>query len=78
MSDYPFQDTYRRNRGGHGVFRTVAMWVGIAVVAMILFSSAMWALGLVFHIFGLLVRVALVTAVVALVWRRITRRRHTY
>ncbi|HWE54956.1 MAG TPA: hypothetical protein VG435_05560 [Acidimicrobiales bacterium] len=78
MSDYPSQETYCRNRGGRGIIRTVAIWVAIAVLAMIAFSTAMWALGVVWSIVALLFKIALVTAVVAFVWRRITRRRQTY
>lgn len=77
MSDYPFQDTYCRERG-HGIMRTVLVWVAIAVAVMLAFSTAMWALGVVWSIIALLFKIALVTAVVAFVWRRISRRRQPY
>jgi hypothetical protein len=49
----------------------VALLIGMA------FGSTFWVFGLFFHLIGLLVRVALVTAVVALVWRRFAHgRRH--
>ena len=77
QSDPPYQ-AYRtgpgRCGGGYRFLRTVLMWTAIAVVAMLALGTAAWVFGLVFHLLGLLVRVALVTAVVAFVWRRITRR----
>lgn len=84
MYDTPFHQTdnpYPPYRGGRSscsfgfrLLRTVAMWVGIAVVAMLVLGAAGWVFGMAFHLIGLLVRIALVTAVVAFVWKRITRR----
>ena len=84
MSENPFHETYRPysdyyEGGGprpHGILRTVLIWAAVAVAAILLFGTAVWAVGLLFHLAELLLKVALVTAVVALVWRRITRRQH--
>jgi hypothetical protein len=65
-------------RPGRGVVRTALMWAALALVVFLAFGTAMWALGLVFHLLGLLLRIALITAVVALVWRRVTRRPHRH
>ena len=75
MYDRPFQETNPHPpRHRHGIIRTVVMWTAIAVVAMLAFGTVAWAFGLLFHLAALLLRVALVTAVVAFVWRRISRR----
>ncbi len=83
MFDSPFQETdrpYRQSYGparchGHGIVRTALMWTAIAVAAMLAFGAVTWAFGLVFHLAALLLRRAIVTAVIAFVWRRVTRRR---
>lgn len=88
MSDNPFQQTYRPDEDSYdygdrwhrprpGILRTALVWATIAVIAMVAFGLVAWVLGVVFHLALLLVKIALVTAVVALVWRRITRRDHT-
>ena len=47
----------------------------VTVLAIIGLSVAFWALSLLFHLAGLIVKVAIVAAVAALVWRRCSRRR---
>ena len=87
MSDNPFQQSYRpyedsydygtgRCRRPNGILRMALMWAAIAVAATLLFGTAIWAFGLVFHLAALLLKIALVTAVVAFVWRRVTHRQH--
>jgi hypothetical protein len=86
MYDRPFQETNppfqpnwdptpHRRQHGYGIVHTVVKWTAIALIAMLALGTATWAFGLLFHLAALLLRVALVTAVVAFVWRRITRRR---
>lgn len=70
----PNQGSPRPCRPGYHLLRTAAMWVGIAFVAMLALGTAGWLFGMAFHLLALLVRIALVTAVIAFVWRRITRR----
>jgi hypothetical protein len=77
MSDPIFQpsSSYRTQRHhGRGIVRTALIWTAVAVVAMIAFGTFAWAVGLVFHLIGFLIKVALVTAVVAVVWRFFSRR----
>ena len=84
MYETPFHQSnppYQSYQGGPGragppfrILRTILMWVGIAFIVMLALGTAGWVFGLAFHLVGLLVRIALVTAVVAFVWRRITRR----
>ena len=77
-TDRPYQQAYgpaRCHRHGHGIVRTALMWTAIAVAAMLAFGTVTWAFGLVFHRAALLLRIAIVTAVIAFVWRRVTRRR---
>ena len=83
-TDRPYQDTYPLyqkycgpfpgRRHGSGIVRTVLMWTAIAVLVMCVFGVATWAFGLIFGLFALLLKIALVTAVVAFVWRRVARR----
>jgi hypothetical protein len=59
----------------------VLLLAALIIGAVILVGVAFWALGLVFSVAGLLLRVALVVAVAALVWRRVVRgrsRRYDY
>lgn len=72
-----YQTNYgETDRGpGRSIVRTVIFWTVLAVGAMFLLGTAFWALGLIFHLVSLLFRVALITAVVAFVWRAVTRRR---
>ena len=61
---------------------SLVLLVGALIVgAVILVGVLFWALGLVFSVAGLLLRVALVVAVAAFVWKRVIRgrsRRYDY
>ncbi|MDA8045597.1 MAG: hypothetical protein M0Z30_10215 [Actinomycetota bacterium] len=74
QDEYPYGPPSWPHR--HSIVRTVVTWAAIALIAMTAFGLAAWAFGLIFHLAVLLIKVVLVTAVVALVWRRITGRRH--
>jgi hypothetical protein len=52
------------------------MWTAIAVLVMCAFGVVTWAFGLLFSLAALILKIALVTAVVAFVWRRVSRRNH--
>ena len=83
-TDRPYQDTYTpyqkscgpwpMSRHGRGIVRTVLMWTAIALGIMFAFGVVTWAFGLIFGLIALLFKIALVTAVVAFVWRRVARR----
>lgn len=78
MYDYQTHQTYSGDPGsrpGGSVFRTVAMWTALAIGVFILFGVLAWAFGLVVGLIGFLIKVAIVTAVVAFVWRRVAHRR---
>lgn len=65
----------------HSVLSWVLLVAALAVGAVLVVGLAFWALGLVFSVAGVLLRVALVVAVAAFVWRRVTRgrgRRYDY
>jgi putative flippase GtrA len=47
----------------------------LAVVAIVGLGVAFWALGFLFHLAGWILRVAVLAAVAAFVWRRVTRHR---
>ena len=57
-----------------GLLRMVLIGIAVAFAASFVFGALFWVLGLAFHLLGLLLRVALVTAVVAWVWRRFASR----
>jgi hypothetical protein len=78
MSDHPFQSTYRHQAcpRPRSIVRTALVWGAIAIVAMMVFGTGIWAIGLIFHLIGLLFQIALITAVAAFVWRWVTRRNH--
>lgn len=59
----------------HSVLSLVLLICGVAVVAAVGLGAVFWALGFLFHIAGLILRIALITAVVAFVWRRVVRGR---
>ena len=79
MSDpiyQPSSSTYcAPRRHGRGIVRTAILWTAIAVAVMVGFGFAITALGFVFHLIGILFEAALVTAVVAFVWRTFAHRR---
>jgi len=56
------------------LFRMVVAAVLIGVVASVLFGSALWAIGVVFHIVGVVVRLAILAALGTFIWRRVTHR----
>jgi len=57
------------------VFSLVVMIAVVALAAIVGLSIAFWALGLLFHLAGLIFKVAILAAVAALVWRRVSRHR---
>jgi nitrate reductase gamma subunit len=59
----------------NSIFSLIVMIVVVAVVAAIVLGLAFMALGVLFHLAGWILKVAILAAVAALVWRRITRRR---
>lgn len=78
MSDPVYQSPTRSctRRHSHGIVRTAFIWTAIAVAVMVGFGLVITALGFVFHLIGLLFEAAVVTAVVAFVWRTVTHRGH--
>jgi putative flippase GtrA len=58
----------------HSVLSLVLLIVGVAVAAALGLSLAFWAFGFLFHILGFVLRIALVVAVAAFVWKRVMRR----
>ena len=59
----------------HSVFSLVVMIGAVAVAGAIALTIAFFLLGFVFHLVGFILKVAILAAVAALVWRRITRHR---
>jgi len=60
---------------GRSIFSLIVMGAVVAVGAVLVLGAAFWVLGLVFHLAGWIIKVAILAAVAALVWRRVTRGR---
>ena len=56
------------------ILSLVVMIVVVAAVAGVGLTITFWALGLVFHLAGWIFKVAVLAAVAAFVWRRVSRR----
>jgi uncharacterized transporter YbjL len=59
----------------HSVLSLVLLIVAVGIVAAVGLGLVFWAFGFLFHVASLLLKVALIVAVAALVWKRITRGR---
>jgi putative flippase GtrA len=59
----------------HSTFSLIVMIAVVAVLAILGLGVTFWVLGFLFHLAGWILRVAVLAAVAALVWRWITRRR---
>jgi hypothetical protein len=58
----------------HSIFSLIVMIVVVAALAIAGLGITFWALGFLFHMAGWILRVAVLAAVAALVWRRVNRR----
>jgi putative flippase GtrA len=59
----------------HSTLSLIVMIAVVAILAIVGVSVVFWALGFLFHLAGWILRVAVLAAVAAFVWRRITRHR---
>ena len=82
MHNYEFGSTSSPRLGPHpdgdghrSAFSLVLLIVSGVVAASLGLALVFWVLGLFFSVAALLLRVALVVAVAAFVWRRVTRGR---
>jgi hypothetical protein len=76
MHNYDF-GPFGEPEGGprrHSIFSLVAWIVVLAVAAAIVLTIAFWALGIVVGLAGWILKVAILAAVAAFVWRRVNRR----
>jgi hypothetical protein len=64
------------NDGPHrnSIFSLIVMIVLVAAVAAIGLTITFWALGFLFHLAGWILRIAVLAAVAAYIWRRVNRR----
>ena len=71
-------DSYQYSEGPHrnSTLSLVLLIIAVAVGAIVVLGLAFIALGVLFHLAGFLIRLALVVAVVAFVWRMVTRGRN--
>jgi hypothetical protein len=63
-------------RSGNSALSLILLIAVVVVVGVVGLGLAFWILGTLFHFAGDIVRLALVVAVVALVWRRIAGHRN--
>jgi hypothetical protein len=86
MHNYDFGSSGASHRGPYGepegetgrkqsLFSLIVMIVVVAVLAVVGLGVVFWALGFLFHLAGWILRIAVLAAVAAFVWRRINRRR---
>jgi hypothetical protein len=71
------QGAYGEPEGGprrHSVFSLVAWIVVLAVAAAIVLTIAFWALGIIVGLAGWILKIAILAAVAAFVWRKVSRR----
>ena len=59
----------------HSTFSLIVLIAVVAVLAIVGLGVAFWLLGFLFHLAGWIFRVAVLAAVAAFVWRRVTRHR---
>lgn len=62
------------DRHKNSIFSLIVMIVVVAVVGAVALSVMFWAMGFLFHMAGWILRIAILAAVAAFVWRRINRR----
>ncbi len=58
----------------NSIFSLIVMIVVVAVLGAIALSVVFWAMGFLFHLAGWILRIAVLAAVAAFVWRKINRR----
>ena len=86
MHNYEFGSWGGSRRGPYGesegegprkqsTFSLIVMIAVVAVLAIIGLGIAFWVLGFLFHIAGWILKVAVLAAVAAFIWRRVTRHR---
>jgi membrane protein implicated in regulation of membrane protease activity len=59
----------------HSVLSLIILICLVAGAAVIGLGLLFWVLGFAFHVAGLLLRIAIITAVVAFIWRRVVHGR---
>jgi hypothetical protein len=81
MHDYQYGSSGSRSGGNpdgphhYSTLSLVLLVVGVAVAAALGLGIVFWALGFLFHLAGWIIKIAILAAVAAFVWRRITCRR---
>jgi hypothetical protein len=61
-------------RHHNSIFSLIVMIVVVAIVGAVALSLVFWAMDFVFHLAGWILRIAILAAVAAFVWRKINRR----
>jgi len=59
----------------HSTLSLILLIAAVAVIGIIAIGFTFWALGFLFHVFGLVLKIAILAGVAALVWRRVARGR---
>ncbi len=72
--DYPPGPSCHPGSGRPSLLRMVVAALLIGILASLLFGSAVWAVGLAFHLIGMVIKLAILVAVGSFIWRRVVRR----
>jgi putative flippase GtrA len=80
MHDYQFGSGSRAGDNPDGphhysTLSLVLLIVGLAIAAAVGLGIVFWVLGFLFHLVGWIVKIAILAAVAAFIWRRIAGRR---
>ena len=70
----PYTDRENHGPRRNSMFSLIVMIVVIAVIAAVALTITFWALGFLFHLAGWILKIAVLAAVAAFVWRRVNRR----
>jgi hypothetical protein len=66
----PENDSHHKN----SIFSLIVMIVIVAVIGAVALSVAFWVIGILFHLAGWILRIAVLAAVAAFVWRKVSHR----
>jgi hypothetical protein len=70
----PYTEPENHGSRKNSMFSLIVMIVVIAVIAAVALTITFWALGFLFHLAGWILKVAVLAAVAAFVWRWVNRR----
>lgn len=70
----PYTEPENAGPRKNSMFSLIVMIVVVAVIGIVALSVAFWVMGFLFHLAGWILRIAVLAAVAAFVWRWVSRR----